>query len=127
DVLQEVISSSTSTVSLSTGKPTEEVNRAAGVAEEALYTALEEAQGVGIIEQSKTQGGVAYRFAHALFRQTLYEEMFAPRRIRLHQRVGRAMEKVFGKRLDEHASEMAEHFAQSTEPEDLTKALRYSE
>lgn len=61
-----------------------------------------------------------FRFAHAFFRQTLYEEMFAPRRIRLHQQVGRALEEVYSERP-------AEHFTQSTDREDLTKTLTYSE
>jgi hypothetical protein len=34
---------------------------------------------------------------------------------------------VFGRRLEEHAAELAEHFVQSTESGDLQKALRYSE
>ena len=69
--------------------------------------------------------GVSFRFAHAFFRQTLYEEMFAPRRIRLHQQVDRALEDVHVDRLREHAAEMAEHFTQSTDREDLQKALEY--
>src|SRR5206468_5020075 len=33
-----------------------------------------------------------YRFAHALFRETLYEEIAPPRRSRLHLRVAQAIE-----------------------------------
>ena len=80
-----------------------------------------------IEERSSVGGGVSFRFAHAFFRQTLYEEMFAPRRIRLHQRVGRALEEFYVRRPEEHAAELAEHFAQSTEQEDLEKALAYGE
>ena len=64
-----------------------------------------------------------YRFAHAFFRQTLYEEMIAPRRMRLHQQVARALEARYARRLDEHAAELAEHFAHSTDPADLAKAV----
>src|SRR5439155_15831457 len=64
---------------------------------------------------------------HAFFRQTLYEEIFVPRRIRVHQQVGRALEEVYGNRLDDHAAELAEHYAQSTETADLEKAVKYSE
>ena len=50
---------------------------------------------VGILEERSAVGaGVSFRFAHAFFRQTLYEEMFSPRRIRLHQQVGRTLEEV---------------------------------
>ena len=104
------------------------LDRVAEIAEDDLFAALEEAKGVGVIEDRSSVGaGVKFRFAHASFRQTLYEEMFAPRRIRLHQRVGRTLEEIYVRRPEEHAAELAEHFAQSTEQEDLEKALAYGE
>ena len=104
------------------------LQRVAGLSEEELFAALEEAQGVGVLEERSTvRGGVTFRFAHAFFRQTLYEEIFTPRRIRLHQEVAGALEEVHARRLEEHAAELAEHFAQSTEQEALEKALSYSE
>ena len=102
------------------------LQRVADAPEDDLFAALEEAKGVGILEERSTVGaGVSFRFAHAFFRQTLYDEMFAPRRIRLHQQVGRALEEVHAGRLREKAAEMAEHFTQSTDREDLQKALEY--
>jgi eukaryotic-like serine/threonine-protein kinase len=103
------------------------LQRVAGLGDEEVLAALEEASGRAVVEQRPAAGTVGFRFTHAFFRQTLYEEIFVPRRIRLHQQVGRALEEVYGRRLDEHASELAEHFSQSTEPGDLVKALRYSE
>jgi tetratricopeptide (TPR) repeat protein len=95
--------------------------------EEALLDALEQARRVAVLEETARVGVVRYRFAHAFFRQTLYEEMSAPRRLRLHQQVARALETQFASRLDDHAAELAEHFAQSTDAEDLTKAVQYGE
>ncbi|HEU0075337.1 MAG TPA: AAA family ATPase, partial [Dehalococcoidia bacterium] len=95
--------------------------------EEELFGALEEAQERAIIEQHDVLGAMGFRFTHAFFRQTLYEEIFAPRRIRVHQQVGRAIEDVYARRLDEHAAELAEHFSQSTEAADLEKAVLYAE
>jgi eukaryotic-like serine/threonine-protein kinase len=97
----------------------------AGVTEEELYAALEEASGRGVIEERRQTGAIGYRFTHAFLRQTLYEEIFTPRRIRTHQQVARAMEERYASRVDEHAAELAEHFAQSTDPEDLGKAVHY--
>jgi hypothetical protein len=57
----------------------------------------------------------------------LYEEIFAPRRIRWHQQVARALEDVHGRRLEEHAQELAEHYSQSVDPSDLTKAVQFAE
>ena len=81
-----------------------------------------------MVEEHYAVGAVpSFSFTHAFFRQTLYEENIAPLRIRLHQRVGRAIEEVHGARLEEHAGELAEHFANSSDPPDLSKALGYAE
>jgi tetratricopeptide (TPR) repeat protein len=103
------------------------LQRVAEVPEEELLTALEEASSRSIIEQRQSAGSLGFRFTHAFFRQTLYEEIFAPRRIRWHQRVGFALEEVYSRRLEEHAAELAEHFSQSTETADLAKAVLYGE
>jgi hypothetical protein len=78
-------------------------------------------------ERSGVGAAVAYRFSHAFFRTTLYEETIAPRRIRLHQQVARALESVYGRRIEEHAAELAEHYSYSSSPEDLKKAVEYGE
>jgi predicted ATPase len=96
--------------------------------DEELETALEEASAAGIIEeQSAVVATITYRFSHAFFRQTLYDEIVAPRRNRLHQQVARALEEVHRARLEEHAAELAEHYAFSSEAVDSAKAVRYSE
>jgi len=94
---------------------------------EEVEGALEAATSIAVVEQRPALGALGFRFTHAFFRQTLYEEIFAARRLRLHQQVGRALEALYGRRVDEHAAELAEHFAQSTDPTDLAKALEYSE
>ncbi len=102
------------------------LERVSDVREEGLHAALQEAAGAAVIEQRATTGaGAVFRFAHAFFRQTLYDEMYVPRRIRLHQQVGRSLEEIYGERLEEHAAEIAEHFSQSTERADLTSAVSY--
>ncbi|MCX6020656.1 MAG: DUF2791 family P-loop domain-containing protein, partial [Chloroflexi bacterium] len=52
----------------------------AGTPEDALLTALEEALRVAVLQEEAHVGGVRYHFAHSFFRQTLYEELIAPRR-----------------------------------------------
>jgi tetratricopeptide (TPR) repeat protein len=103
------------------------LQQVSGLLEEEVISALEEANERAVVEQRQVLGAIAFRFTHAFFRSTLYEEMFAPRRIRLHQQVGRALEAAYARRLEEHAAELAEHFSQSTEREDLEKALHYCE
>jgi DNA-binding CsgD family transcriptional regulator len=95
---------------------------------EELEGALEEASKAGIIEGQLVIGAtITYRFSHAFFRQTLYDEIMVPRRIRLHQQVARALEDVHRLRLDEHAAELAEHYVFSSDPLDLAKAVHYGE
>jgi len=102
------------------------LQRVAGLPEEDVEAALEQAAGVAVVEQRQATGTLGFRFTHAFFRQTLYEEIFVPRRIRLHQQVARALVAAYGRRVNEHAAELAEHFAQTTDPEDLEQALHYS-
>ena len=67
-----------------------------------------------------------YRWAHALFRETLYADLPATERRALHARVALALELQYGPRAPEHAAELAEHFAHSPDRDDLGKALVYS-
>ena len=102
------------------------LRRVVGLSADELAEPLDEARAAGIIEERATPGGnVAYRFAHAFFRQTLHDEMGPARRIRVHQQVGAAIEEVFTRRLDEHSAELAEHFSHSSSEEDLKKAVAY--
>jgi tetratricopeptide (TPR) repeat protein len=104
------------------------LEKVAGIGDNELFRALEEARKAAVIEERTGTGGkVNYRFAHAFFRQTLYEETIAPRRIRLHQQVARALEEVYKNRLEEHAAELAEHFSYSSDRADLEKAVTYGE
>ncbi len=105
----------------------ETLRRIAGQPEELLLTSIEEAMKIGVLEERPRPGAVSYRFPHAFFRQTLYEEMIAPRRLQLHQTVARALEEQYAARREEHAAELAEHFAQSTDRSDLAKAVGYGE
>jgi tetratricopeptide (TPR) repeat protein len=106
----------------------EVLQKVAGMSDDELFGALEEARKAAVIEERTGTGAkVSYRFAHAFFRQTLYEETIAPRRIRLHQQVARALEEVYRNRLDVHAAELAEHFSYSSDRVDLEKAVSYGE
>ncbi len=104
------------------------LQKVADISEDEVLTYIEEAKRVAIIEERSAVGAaVTYRFTHAFFRTVLYEENIAPRRIRLHQQVARALEEVYSSRLQEHAAELAEHFSYSSEAADLAKAVTYGE
>jgi len=99
----------------------------ASISEDIFVDALKEAVQLSVLEERPQIGSVRYRFTHAFFRQTLYEEMIAPLRLQLHQQVARSLEMQYSNRLEEHAAELTEHFSQSTDPADLAKAVAYSE
>ncbi len=54
-----------------------------------------------------------FAFSHALTRETIYEQLSAARRARLHRRAGEALEHLHAARLDEHADQLAHHFVQA--------------
>jgi tetratricopeptide (TPR) repeat protein len=105
----------------------ETLKAVAGINEDIFANALKEAVRLSVLEERSQRGLVRYRFTHAFFRQTLYEEMIAPHRLKLHQQVARSLETVYAKRLEEHATELAEHFSHSTDPGDLAEAVSYAE
>ena len=107
--------------------PLDTLRGVVSINEEIFVEALREAVRMSVLEERSQVGTIRYRFTHAFFRQTLYEELIAPQRLRLHQQVARSLEKLYEKRLDEHAVELAEHFSQSTDPIDLVKAVEYGE
>ena len=90
------------------------LQRVGGITEDELMSALEEAMRVSLIEEMKGGREARYRFTHAFFRQTLYEEMIAPRRLRMHNEVAKALEQHYAGRVEEHAAELAEHFSHSS-------------
>jgi len=59
-------------------------------------------------------GGDHYRFAHALVRATLREEMSAPRRARWHGRIAEAMEQIHARDLRAVAPALAHHYAEAS-------------
>ncbi len=68
-----------------------------------------------------------YSFAHALVRDTLYEELSPPKRSALHERAGLAIEEVCGGNVDERLGELAHHFLEAAPRDDLAKAIDYAQ
>ncbi len=88
---------------------------------DALLDALDEAARVRIISEVPDAAG-HYGFAHALIRQTLYEELGSARRMRLHWRVGEALERRHARSLDVHVAAIALHFAEGVLAGDALRA-----
>src|SRR5438094_150451 len=72
-------------------------------------------------------GGVGrYRFAHALIRETLYEELGPAERIRLHGQIGEVLEEVHRTDPTPHLTALAHHFLEAAPARGADKALVYS-
>lgn len=96
------------------------------LAQDAVLDAVDEAERAHIIVGG---GGrdVSFRFAHELMRQTLLNELSTPRRQRLHLRCADALERVLGRDVDAHISEIAHHLFEAgaiADPERTLTALR---
>ena len=85
---------------------------------------LDEAAQAGILAAAPDSVG-RYAFTHALVRETLYDDLPAPLRVRLHRRVGEVIEETCGADLDPHLAALAHHFAQSAPAGDAGRAVRY--
>ena len=93
--------------------------------DETISDALGEAVRAAVLREQARVGEVRYRFAHALFRQSLYADLTAVDRMRLHPQVARVLEAQYSQRSDEHAGELAEHFSRSADADDLRAAIDY--
>lgn len=96
------------------------VERACDLELDPLIEALDEALHAGLLVEAP--GG--YAFAHALIRQTILDELTAPRRMRLHRRIGEAIEALPA--ADRHLEALALHFAQASLDGQAEKAADYA-
>jgi DNA-binding SARP family transcriptional activator/RecA/RadA recombinase len=76
--------------------------------DERALDAVEAGVVAGLVVEDETPVG-RYRFAHALVRETLYEQLSRARRARLHARVAEALVGRHGPDHPEHALELAHH------------------
>ena len=94
--------------------------------EDHLLDLLESALHARLIEEVEGTVG-RYRFSHGLTRETLLGDLTATRRVRLHGRVGEALERAYGRDAERHAAELAYHFGQAaTLSGAQEKAVRYA-
>ncbi|HEU0020901.1 MAG TPA: AAA family ATPase, partial [Dehalococcoidia bacterium] len=93
--------------------------------EETLLEGLEEALAGGMVESSPESAG-SYRFTHALIQNTLASELSSARRARLHERIGEALEALYGVNSEVNASTLAYHFSEAMPMVGSEKLVRYS-
>ncbi|MFQ5417296.1 MAG: protein kinase [Myxococcota bacterium] len=94
--------------------------------DDALLDQLDEALRAQVIRERRDGGRTLYEFSHALIRQTLYQELSTPRRVRLHRLIGEAMERLYGLAAGPHLAEIAHHCFQGAPGGDVDKAVATS-
>lgn len=88
----------------------------------ALAETVEEAVSAGMLRED----GESYRFAHALIRDSLLDELPLPRRQSLHLAAARAMEEVYARNLDPRLSAIAVHYRMAGPFADGEKAIAFA-
>ncbi len=89
---------------------------------DSVLDALDEAAAANLVLDD---GVDHYRFAHALVRTTLEEELSTTRRARLHRKAALALEDLHAGHLDDIAPQLAHHWAETADP-DPTTAIRWA-
>jgi predicted ATPase len=84
------------------------VARATGASTGDALDALEEAMDARLVVEVESRPG-RFRFAHAVVHETLYEELPARERRRLHDRVGAALVELRGDDFEGYLAELAHH------------------
>jgi DNA-binding SARP family transcriptional activator len=97
----------------------------AGIDDDALVGALEEAVEARVLRESAAEVG-RYQFAHALIRATLSDSVSALRRARLHGRIGEAILNRRSADLDPWLPQLARHFEQAAPVDQPERAADFA-
>ena len=93
-----------------------------GVEERELLEIMERILRAELVKEKVVRGQDLYCFGDIIVRDVIHEEVSHLRHKKLHGDVGRALEKVYAERIDEHLGELGYHFLEGGEKE---KALDY--
>ena len=99
--------------------------RVLGMDEHKLLDLLERAAAASLLRESCEWPGT-FTFSHALIEHALYEDLSAARRARLHERVGEALEELYGDEPGPRIGQLAHHFAASVRPSAPEKVIAYA-
>ena len=103
------------------------LERIAGPHRDELAGALEEAIDAQVISESRRVPG-RFSFSHALVRETLYAEIPGARRVKIHHKIGLALEELHSDDPEPHLAELAHHFIEAAgSAGDAERAVDYAE
>ena len=96
-----------------------------GIADADLVNALDELRSARVLTESGQDDGLAYDFAHPLFREVLYTGLGGARARLLHAQVAQSLETLYGATAALHADELAFHYSRAMSGDLAPKAVRY--
>jgi class 3 adenylate cyclase len=85
----------------------------AGKSQQELIAALDKLQEREFIYEQPSQGDVEYEFKHALTQEVAYNSLLIERRKAQHERTAAAIESLYRANLDDHLSELTNHYGRS--------------
>ncbi len=97
----------------------------AEVEEDMLMELLEQAHAATLVREVPGAPG-RYTFSHALVQHTIYQDLGATRRARLHRQVAEEIERLVGNAPGGRAGELARHYLLASRPAEADKALTYA-
>jgi DNA-binding CsgD family transcriptional regulator/tetratricopeptide (TPR) repeat protein len=103
----------------------EVLERVTGRSAEDLLDTLHDAVAARLIGTVADDPG-RFEFAHALVRDTLYEDLPPAEKVRLHRDVGQALEVLYAADPDPHVAELAHHFFEAAPAGDPSRGIDYA-
>jgi hypothetical protein len=100
------------------------LQRVADLEIDTVLDLLAEATSAELLQEAGALG--RYRFSHILIRETLYEDLTAAKRMRLHRRVADVLEEMFAKNMEPRLSELAHHWFKAAQAGDPKKTMDYA-
>jgi eukaryotic-like serine/threonine-protein kinase len=96
-----------------------------GLTSEQLIETLDESIANSLVSQ--ISGGFdGYRFTHAITAEALRSELSTATRVRLHERIAAAMEKVYAEDLESHLARLAHHYFEALPVGTVEKAVEFA-
>ena len=91
-----------------------------------LLDLIDEGIAASLLQENRSRAG-RLTFTHGLVEHTLYEDLAATRRARLHKRIGEALEAQCGDEPGERLGELAGHWTAAVVSADTGKAIYYAQ